>query len=85
MTFRESMIKTLIEMGMFESQANNLIDEYSSNESSEMMKNRWNDNMRDYPVELQESVWIDVKYFAEVWIRENIPGAWYLPMFKSDY
>lgn len=85
MTFKESMIKTLVNMGMFESQANKVLEIFMNHESSKEMEGRWNDDISSYPPVIQNAIWVGVKHFAYEWIKDNVPKAWYLPMFRPDY
>ena len=47
------------------------------------MKNRWGDDINDYFNPLVAFIWGITKNIALEWIDENLPEAWYRPMFVN--
>lgn len=82
MTFRESMIKAMTTRGMFESQAIEIMNLYIYSDMSVSMSGRWDDDAIAYPDQMQFVLWIGVKHFAFRWIEDNLPEAWFKPMFQ---
>lgn len=82
MTFRESMIKAMTARGMFQSQAEEIMNQYMQSEESSVMQGRWNDSVDGYPPSMEGAVWIGVKHFAATWLEKNLPQAWFRPMFQ---
>ena len=83
-TIKEYLIKILISMGMFESQAikvmeiaipkiHKLTDHYRIN---------FDDDSETYPRPIYNVLMLGIKPIALEWINENAPEAWYKPMFE---
>ncbi len=84
MTVKDKLFNMLIERGMFDSQAEkvmekaipeliNLVEYYS------ISFNRPSD---EYPKPIYDVLFLAIKPIALKWIEENIPMAWYKPMFQ---
>lgn len=41
----------------------------------------WDDTVDGYPPQLLAVLWLGVRRAAVDWIDENLPKAWYRPMF----
>lgn len=82
MTFRDYMIKSITARGMFKFQAINVFNEYIKSNSNISMSGKWDDNVEDYPEQMQHILWISVRQFTYRWIEKNLPKAWYKPMFQ---
>lgn len=82
MTFKEYMVETMTGMGMFDSHANKVIEEYVKEESAEPMDGRWDQDVSNFPENLKYVVWLGVKMFADGWLERNLPNAWFRPLFK---
>ncbi len=83
MTTREKLEQMLYNMGMFENQAKQVIDE-AIPELEKMAgdyKITFERPASEYP-EMLFNIWfITVKKVAKIWIEKNIPMAWFKPMF----
>jgi len=84
MNVRQKLVSMLVCMGMFESQAeevmdlaipdlNNLVEDYNITFNSESSS---------YPSEIYKVLMMSIKPIALKWINENAPNAWFKPMFK---
>ena len=74
-TFESKLTEMLIERGMFEQQATEVMQRVKTDKASEAMKGRWNDDVSGYPEQLLHVAWYDVKQHALAWIDENAPQA----------
>ena len=84
MNTREKFESMLVENGMFENQAKQVmtvaipvLDEMVDN-----YKFTWDRPSEEYPKELYSVVFLSLKPIALKWIDENIPLAWFRPMFE---
>lgn len=84
MTIEERLIEMCVDCGMFDTQAKEVLDRVKADKVNEPMKQRWNDAPEDYPEILFNVIWINTKQHALEWIDENLPQAWFRPMFASD-
>lgn len=91
MTFKEFGVKKLFSMGMFENQAEAVMEKVISDSKTNKespnidMKDRWDDDITGYPECMLTVLFIAIKPFALEWIKENMPEAWYRPMFDSEH
>lgn len=83
MTFKEFLIEHLTGSGMFDSQAEKVFAVVEADPANETMKYRWNDNIADYPDLMQPLVRLIANRAALKWTEENLPEAWFKPMFMS--
>jgi len=85
MTMLEKFIKLLTGYGMSESQANNVMELVipEIDKLSGKYKITWNRSASEYPESVYRVLWIIVKKCALEWINENIPMAWFRPMFED--
>lgn len=81
MTIREVLVKQLKDNGMFDNQANEVIDGYAAGPFGESMRGRWDEDTTGYPEQLLGVLWLGVRAEALAWIDENCPAAWFKPMF----
>lgn len=83
MTFYEKMIDMLKQHGMFESHAKEALEPLVNNPefAASTMIGRWNDSIDEYPPVILNVLWIDVRDGVLKWIEENLPEAFYKPMF----
>jgi hypothetical protein len=72
----------LEENGMFPDQAKTVMDGFIQDPASEAMVNRWDDDMSGYPDMMFNILWVSLKDYAYKWLDENLPNAWFKPMFK---
>lgn len=84
MTAREKLEQMLVNNGMFESQAknvmeiaipelNNILDDY---------KFTFDRPASEYPNVIYNILFLHIKPIALKWIEENVPMAWFKPMFQ---
>ena len=87
MTIREYLEGKLVERGLFEDQAhevmNRVIAEDANSKTGPIMGNRWQDVAEGYPPQLFAVLWISVKQHTLAWIDESKPHAWYRPLFAE--
>lgn len=81
MTFDEKMREMLVERGMTDNHALEIIGVAKAAEELASMKDRWDDDTGDYPEFLLNVLWMNVKILVLKWIDTNHPEYWYRPMF----
>ena len=83
MNTREKFEFILVENGMFPEQAKKVMDvAIPEINASNEYQITWDRPEQEYPEVFYSSVWvIQLKVIALKWIDENIPRAWYRPMF----
>jgi hypothetical protein len=79
----EFTINHLVSHGMFEEQANKVLDRCRQDEILKPMGGRWNDTVDGYPPQMKAVVLLSVRKVAVDWIDENIPMAWFRGMFTD--
>ena len=84
MDFETKMTGMLIDNGMFDSQAKEVIEAAKIDDICEAMKDRWHSDVSGYPAMMTTVFWLSVKTVAAKWIEENAPDAWFKPMFADD-
>lgn len=86
MTFREWSMNELVNNGMFESQATQVVDSVGGTDEtqptwSKDMQKLWGEDIEGYPTSLRAVVKMAVYDAAVQWIDANLPKAWFRPMF----
>lgn len=83
MNTRQRFEEILTEMGVFEEQASAIMDKAIPivNEQLPNYRITWDRPSEEYPDAFYSVVFITVKRAALEWIDENIPQAWFRPMF----
>ena len=83
MTTREKLMDMLVQHGMFESQAEKVLEIAIPKIEAATPDYRitWNRPAEEYPNALYRVMWIYVKAAAKDWIAENAPRAWFRPIF----
>jgi len=83
-TVKEKLECALMKMGMFESQAKEVIDLAipKLQELAGDYKITFNNSSDSYPNGLYAVWFITIKPIALKWIEENKPQAWFKPMFQ---
>lgn len=84
MTIEEKLVEMLVNDGMFDTQANQVMERVKSNKINEAMIGCWGDATEGYPETLFMPLWASTKDHALEWIDENLPQAFFRPMFVSD-
>lgn len=82
MTTKEKIKALLVDRGMFDSQAEQVLA-IAIPKMEEVMPGRitWERPSEEYPDQIYTLLWMQVKGIAKEWIAENKPEAWYRPMF----
>jgi len=84
MTIKEKIKELLVNNGMFENQAEDVITLVVSDKTNEAMIGRWDDDVLDYPAIMLQILWSSTRRIAIKWIDDNLPSAWFRPMFELD-
>ena len=82
MTFSEKIKSMLTQCGMFDDMAEKVLEMVKADPANEVMKNRWNDRVSDYPQVMENIMWLAAKKSALEYIEENCPNAWFKPVFE---
>jgi hypothetical protein len=83
MTFKDKAQQMLTECGMFDNQADAVIERVIAAPENEAMRGRWNDDTEGYPPVMFNVLWLTVKRHALEYIEETCPQAWFKPMFEE--
>lgn len=83
MTTKEKLISMLVERGMFESQAKEVVESSITqiNFMTPSYRITWDSRCEDYPDSMYDVWFFIMKPIALNWINENKPNAWFKPMF----
>ncbi len=83
MTTREKLKKMLVDKGMFEDQAEEVMEMAipKIEELTPGYRITWDRPADEYPAPLYSIFWLTLKEVAIKWIDANVPKAWYRPMF----
>lgn len=84
MTIRETLAKHLTDNGMFESQAEAVIEQFMGTDATQPMRGRWDDPTTEYPAALTDALLHGLCFVALEWIDANLPEAWYRPIFLPE-
>ena len=82
MTIKEYLSKALEDRGMFPHQAVEVVAGVV--EATTEMAGRWDDDTEGYPPQMLAVLWYSVDRAALKWIDENLPKAWFRPMFVKE-
>lgn len=82
MTFRQWAENFCVQNGMFPQQAKEVVERLIDSPASEAMAGRWDSNVDGYPPQMRSVILIGLKNEALSWIDQNLPAAWYRPMFE---
>jgi hypothetical protein len=82
MKLQQKFENMLVENGMFEGQAKEVMAIVMADEANEAMAERWNDDEEGYPEQLFDVIWFSIKGTALEYIEKNCPMAWFKPMFE---
>ena len=89
MTIKEYMKQQLVNRGMFEEQADEviktIIEDSTNNENSIVkgMADRWNHQTDEYPSVMLNILFMSIKKFVLDWIIKIKPEAWFKPLFEE--
>lgn len=83
-TVKEKFIQMLVNMGMFESQASEVMELAipKLNVITESYSLTWDSSSDSYPEPIYTVLMLSIKPVALDWIINNKPEAWYKPMFE---
>lgn len=82
MTTRQKFEEILVSNGMFESQAQKVMDTaIPIIDTKHDYKMTWDRPSNQYPDSLYAALYMTIKPIALQWINDNIPKAWFKPMF----
>ena len=92
MTFRKRMEAMCVDNGMFDTQAEKVVQRAvnesretdEANEDSGGMFHRWDDDEAGYPLTMTAVLWMCVCRHALEFIKEECPNAWFRPMFDKE-
>ena len=71
-----------VERGMFEEQAKEVVElTIPKIDAQDDYKTTWDRPANEYPDSLYAVMFLYVKETAKKWIEQNIPQAWFKPMF----
>ena len=82
MTVRQKLLKDLFNNGLFQDQAETVLQRYLESDISKPMRDRMEDDVTDYPEVLFSAVWMSIKKIVLNWIDETCPAHWARPMFE---
>lgn len=84
MTTKERLKKMLTDRGMFDDQADAILEEAIPKIESATpdYQMTWNRPAEEYPDVLYNVMWIYLKDAALEWIEKNAPQTWFRPMFE---
>lgn len=80
-TLEQDILKRLTSNGLSSKQAETIITIAKEDEALESMKGQWGKSVTEYPVQLRTVLWFSVKAIAFEWIEENVPNAFFRPLF----
>lgn len=85
-TTREKLKKMLTDRGMFDSDADKVLENVIPQIESmgPMYKITWNSPADGYPDTFYNLIWLLLRKTALKWIDENVPEAWFRPMFFNN-
>lgn len=81
MTIEEKIREMLIERGLFENQAQAVIDMAKTDIQNKAMLERWSDDVDGYPQSMLNILWLFIEISTLKWIDENLPLAWFRSLF----
>jgi hypothetical protein len=81
MSIEEKIEQLLQQNGMFPDQAKAVMARVKDDEANSPMSDRWGDSADEYPPVIISLAWLSAKHHAIEWIDENLPKAWFRPMF----
>lgn len=85
MTFEKLAYDYLFNNCMFENDAKKVIELAKKDEVlGDTMQNRWSDDTEGYPQPMLNAFIVALDYVAVKYIDDNIPMAWFRPMFAGN-
>lgn len=84
MTFEQKALEMLESNGMFPDQARAVLAMMKTDPANEVIKERWGHDIAGYGDIMINVLWANAKYNALRYIDENIPRAWFRPLFTPS-
>jgi hypothetical protein len=84
MTFEDKIKAMLVEHGMWDDQAEAVVEMLKADEINKSMVHRWNDDVEGYPLSVLTILWMKAKHAAIEYIDTNCPEAFFRSMFVAD-
>ena len=86
LTVRGKLEDKLLKMGMFESQAKEILDISipKMNEITENYSISWHSCSSEYPEVIYNVLFMTVRTDAFQWIKKNKPQAWFRPIIQEN-
>lgn len=84
MRIREKLETHLIANGMFPQDVSAVMQQVIAADFNDCMKQRWDDDVTDYPTALLAGLWASTQQIALQWIDANCPQAWYRAAFTPE-
>lgn len=84
MTFREKMADLMISNGLWPKEAAEVLTAAEADKALESMRDRWGDDVEDYPLQMLTVLWMSVRHIAAEWLALNKPQHFARPLFE-DY
>lgn len=82
-TIEQKILEMIEERGMMADEARTVLAHIKDTESQVSMKGVWYRKAEDYPLSFLTALWMNVEREVLDWIDDNIPLAWYRPMFDN--
>ena len=83
MSIRDWMQKQLVDRGLYDTEANEVIRFAIEDGALQGLKERVGDDIEGYPAQLLSVVSSSIMRSAHDWLKENKPLHWALPMFRD--
>ena len=83
MTIQEDIHQQLVGNGLFDSQADAVIELMKASKANAAMSERWGDSPGEYPPAIAILAWLSAKRAAVEWIDANAPSHWARPLFAE--
>ena len=80
-TFNILCKKHLVNNGLSNLAADNIMHVVRAAPENESMSGRWADDVGEYPAVMQRMVLLTINRYALRWIEQNCPDAWFKAMF----
>ena len=86
MTTRDKLKKMLVDCGLFDDQAEEIMKAavIELDSATSEYKITWDKPAREYPEVLYQAIWPYLCKAALAWIGANMPQAWFRPMFENE-
>lgn len=82
-SFGHFFLQQLQSMGLWEKEAEQVLEQYQNSDASKELKERWNEQTSAYPDVMKNVLLACLKSEALTWIDENKPQHWARPMFLT--